>query len=71
MGREGTVSISMPQRFTTDGEGAGLVSGQPRDATSNPVARTIAMIKTSLPFNFTVACQVFAVTLVRGKNAGT
>jgi len=41
-----------------------------RDATSSPVARTIAMIKISLPFNFTVA-WVFAVALVRGRNAGT
>ena len=64
------VSISMSQSFTADDEGAGLVSGQSRDATSSPVARTIAMIKTNLPFNFTVA-WVFAVTLVRGKNSGT
>ena len=60
------VSISMSQSFTADDEGTGLVSGQSRDA-SSPVARTIAMIKTNLPFNFTVA-WVFAVTLVRGKN---
>ena len=59
------VSISMSQSITADDEGTGLVSGQSRDATSSPVARTIAMIKTNLPFNFTVA-WVFAVTLVRG-----
>ena len=61
------VSISMSQSVTTDDEGTGLVSGQSRDATSSPVARTIAMIKTNLPFNFTVA-WVFVVTLVCGIN---
>jgi len=64
------ISISMSQSFTADDEGAGLVSGQSKDVTSSPVARTIAMIKTNLPFNFTVA-WVFAVTLVRDKNSGT
>lgn len=60
------VSISLSQSFTADDEGAGLVSGQSRDATSSPVVRTIEMIKTNLPFNFTVA-WVFIVTLVRGR----
>ena len=61
------VSISLSQSFTSDGEGTGLVSGRSRDAEPNPVARTIAMIKTNLPFNFTAA-WVFVVTLVRWKN---
>jgi equilibrative nucleoside transporter 1/2/3 len=60
------VSISMSQSFTADDEGTGLVSGHSRDATSSPVARTIAMIRTNLAFNFTVA-WTFAVTLVRVK----
>jgi len=60
------ISLSMSQNFTDDDEGAGLVSGRLRDATPSPVARTIAMIKTNLAFNFTVA-WVFIVTLVRGK----
>jgi len=58
------VSISLSQSFTADSEGAGLVSGQSRDTAPSPVARTIAMIRTNLPFNFTVA-WVFGVTLVR------
>jgi len=61
------VSMSMSQSFTADGEGVGLVSGRSRDATPSPVARMIAMIKTNLPFNFTVA-WVFIVTLVRGRD---
>ena len=60
------ISISMSQSFTADDEGASLVSGRPTDATPSPVARTIAMIRTNLPFNFTVA-WVFIVTLVRRK----
>jgi len=56
------ISLSMSQSFTADDEGAGLVSGRSRDETPSPVARTIAMIKTNLAFNFTVA-WVFAVTL--------
>ena len=32
--------VSEVQTFTTDDEGAGLVSGQSRDATSSPAART-------------------------------
>ena len=61
------LSISLSQSFTADGEGTGLVSGRSRDAISNPTARTIAMIKTNLVFNFTAA-WVFAVTLVREKH---
>jgi solute carrier family 29 (equilibrative nucleoside transporter), member 1/2/3 len=56
------ISLSMSQ----SGEGTGLVSGRPKDAAPNPFARTIAMIKTNLAYNFTVA-WVFAVTLVREK----
>jgi len=56
------ISLSMSQSFTVDDEGAGLVSGRPRDAASSPFARTIAMIKTNLAFNFAVA-WVFVVTL--------
>jgi equilibrative nucleoside transporter 1/2/3 len=63
------VSISMSQSFTADDEGTGLVSGRSRDAAPSPVARTIAMIKTNLAFNFTVA-WVFIVTLVRGEETG-
>lgn len=58
--RSRRISLSMSQSFTVDGEGTGLVSGRPA---SSPFARSIAMIKTNLPFNFTVAC-VFGVTLV-------
>lgn len=60
------ISLSMSQSFTADDEGAGLVSGRSRDrdAASGPATRMIAMIKTNLPFNFTVA-WVFVVTLVR------
>ena len=61
------VSISLSQSLTSDAEGAGLVSGRSRDAPPSPVARTIAMIRTNLPFNFTAA-WVFAVTLVRKKS---
>ena len=61
------VSISLSQSFTSDGEGAGLVSGRSRVAPPSPVARTIAMIRTNLPFNFTAA-WVFTVTLVRRKS---
>ena len=61
------VSISLSQSFTADGEGAGLVSERPRDAAPSPVARTIAMIRTNLAYNFTAA-WVFAVTLVRREN---
>ena len=61
------VSISLSSSFTADGEETGLVSGRSRDVTSSPIARTLAMVKTNLPFNFTVA-WVFTVTLVRGKN---
>jgi len=60
------VSISLSQSFTSDVEGAGLVSGRSRDVLLSPVARSIAMIRTNLPFNFTAA-WVFAVTLVRRK----
>jgi len=62
------ISLSMSQSITADDEGAGLVSGRSRDhgAASSPVARTIAMIKTNLAFNFTAA-WVFVVTLVRGQ----
>jgi len=60
------ISISMSSSLTAD-EGTGLVSGGSRDATSSPIARTIAMIKTNLAFNFTVA-WVFIVTLVSGEN---
>ncbi|KAF9647064.1 hypothetical protein BDM02DRAFT_3098783 [Thelephora ganbajun] len=56
------ISISMSQSFTADGEGDSLVSGRPRAGTPSPVVRTIAMIKTNLAFNFTVA-WVFIVTL--------
>ena len=58
------VSLSMSQSSTTDDEGVGLVSGRSRDVAPTPVARTIAMIKTNLAFNFSVA-WVFVVTLVR------
>ena len=62
-------SISMPQSFTAEDEGAGLVSGQSGGATSSLVSRTIAMIKANLPFTFAVA-WVFVATPVRGKNGG-
>ena len=61
------VSISLSQSFTSDGEGDGLVSGRSRGTPPSPVARTIAMIKTNLPFNFTAA-WVFTVTLVSRKS---
>ena len=61
------ISMSLSQSFTADDEGTGLVSGRSSDVIPNSVARTIAMIKTNLAFNFTVA-WVFAVTLVRDKN---
>lgn len=64
------ISLSLSQSLTADGEGAGLVSGRSRDATPSPIARTIAMVRTNLAFNFTVA-WVFLVTLVRGKTGGT
>jgi hypothetical protein len=56
----------MSQSLTADDEGTGLVSEQARDTAHNPVARTIAMIKTNLAFNFAVA-WVFVVTLVCGS----
>lgn len=64
------MSLSMSQNFPTDGEGTGLVSGRSRNTIPGPVTRTIAMIKTNLAFNFTVA-WVFIVTLVRGKACRT
>jgi hypothetical protein len=68
-GNHGTrrTSISMSQGFAAGDERASLVSGRSKVATSSPAARAIAMIKTNLPFNFTVA-WVFTVTLVRRKN---
>ena len=63
------ISLSMSQTSTVDDEGVGLVSGGSKDIASNPFARTIAMIKTNLAFNFTVA-WVFAVTLVRENGGG-
>lgn len=64
------ISLSMSQNLPADDEGIGLVSGRSRsrDKVSSPFARTIAMIKTNLAFNFAVA-WVFGVTLVREKNA--
>ena len=59
----------MYQSFTDDDEGAALISTRPGDATPNPVARTIAMIKTNLPFNFAIA-WVFIVTLVSESKRG-
>ena len=61
------ISLSLSQSLTADGEGASLVSGRLRDVTSSPIARTIAMVRTNLAFNFTVG-WVFMITLVRGKN---
>ena len=64
--RSRRISFSMSQSFSVDDEGAGLVSGRLKEATPSPFARTIAMIKTNLAFNFTVA-WVYVVTLVRQK----
>lgn len=61
----GGTSVSMSRSFSADDEGTGLVSGRSRDATPTPMASTLAMIKTNLPFNFAVM-WVFVVTLVRG-----
>lgn len=64
------ISLSLSQNFAVDGEGTGLVSGRPKDTAPSPFARTVAMIKTNLAYNFTVA-WVFAVTLVRENGGGT
>lgn len=62
--RSRRISLSTSQSFPVDDEGVGLVPRRPGDAATGPFARTIAMIKTNLAFNFTVA-WVFVVTLVR------